>query len=420
MLPLLGVDREGCPGTQGWRRFVYENPREFLGRVNDNNEGRNHAPHRGFGSRGPSRDSDADLPVRSQAEFDRAERLFGVHHVYVACMHTAPSWCGDTSRCCGCWLCACVAGCACLRSEHRVFVTGAMARGMPMPMKMNMPEMAEGGGLDDAAAAAPMFMPMAAPAGAPMPVAMAGQAFAAGDADLDGAAEQFGGAGAVEEAPMMPPPPAVPMDGNGPAVFAGGAVGGMEEDEAEDAAQGEALGGAPAMDMDEVMQAAEAAPPVDAPRPNLAARMKRPHRGHKRARMHYRREFAFKRRPNHASNDRVDFVDTVYWSAATVTNDEGVATVAFDLSDSITSFRVDVDGFSSVAALLGSTTTQLLSVEPFYSRVTLPAELTDGDVVDIPVSTVLQSTDLYVGRRVMCCVLYTTYADMYPWCLGVP
>lgn len=314
---------------------------------------------------------------------------------------------------------AVAAGCVC--SEHRVFVTGAMARGMPMPMKMNMPEMAmaEGGALDDAAAAAPMFMPMAAPAGAPMPVAMAGQAFAAGDADLDGVAEQFGGAGAVEEAPMMPPPPAVPMDGNGPALFAGGAVGGMEEDEAEDAAQGEALGGAPAMDMDEVMQAAEAAPPVDAPRPNLAARM-RPHRGHKRARMHYRREFAFKRRPNHASNDRVDFVDTVYWSAATVTNDEGVATVAFDLSDSITSFRVDVDGFSSVAALLGSTTTQLLSVEPFYSRVTLPAELTDGDVVDIPVSTVLQSTDLYVGRRVMCCALYTTYADMYPWCLGVP
>ena len=33
---------------------------------------------------------------------------------------------------------------------HRVFVTGAMARGMPMPMKMNMPEMAmaEGGACD--------------------------------------------------------------------------------------------------------------------------------------------------------------------------------------------------------------------------------------------------------------------------------
>ena len=106
-----------------------------------------------------------------------------------------------------------------------------------------------------------------------------------------------------------------------------------------------------------------------------------------------RRQFAFRRRSNRKPNDRVEFADTVFWAAGLQTNEEGVVEVSFDLSDSVTSFRVEVDGVSTVGSQLGSFTMEFSSVEPFYARLQLPMELTDGDSVLLPVTTVVSALD---------------------------
>ena len=42
---------------------------------------------------------------------------------------------------------------------------------------------------------------------------------------------------------------------------------------------------------------------------------------------------------------RTDFTETIYWNAGIATDDEGRAVVEFDLSESLTSFRVMVDAY---------------------------------------------------------------------------
>src|SRR5262249_32637282 len=58
------------------------------------------------------------------------------------------------------------------------------------------------------------------------------------------------------------------------------------------------------------------------------------------------REYAHALRPNWSEGSRVDFTETVYWNAGVKTDaSTGLATVSFNLSDSVTSFRVLADGF---------------------------------------------------------------------------
>lgn len=78
----MGGDTLLCTtGTQGWRRFVYEDPRTFLGEApSGSNHGNRRGGFHGRGNDGNGGDKQSSLPKRTQAEFDRAERLFGVHH----------------------------------------------------------------------------------------------------------------------------------------------------------------------------------------------------------------------------------------------------------------------------------------------------------------------------------------------------
>ncbi|MFW6161207.1 MAG: MG2 domain-containing protein [Planctomycetota bacterium] len=98
------------------------------------------------------------------------------------------------------------------------------------------------------------------------------------------------------------------------------------------------------------------------------------------------RVYAHKARPGRKPNDRVDFTETLYWCAGIKTDAKtGEATVAFDLSDSVTTFRVFADAFSADGAL-GQGTGALESVEPFYIEPKMPLEVTAGDLVQLPVS----------------------------------
>ncbi|MFP4055357.1 MAG: MG2 domain-containing protein [Candidatus Brocadiia bacterium] len=100
------------------------------------------------------------------------------------------------------------------------------------------------------------------------------------------------------------------------------------------------------------------------------------------------RVYAHQARPDRQPNDRVDFTETLYWNAGVKTDPQtGEATVEFALSDSVTTFRVFADAFSS-AGVLGQGTGVVESVEPFYIEPKLPLAVTAGDVIELPVSVV--------------------------------
>ncbi|MBT3294243.1 MAG: A-macroglobulin complement component [Verrucomicrobia bacterium] len=99
------------------------------------------------------------------------------------------------------------------------------------------------------------------------------------------------------------------------------------------------------------------------------------------------REYAHTVRPNRQPNDRVDFAETLFWHAGIKTGKDGKATLAFALSDAVTSFRISADAFTRKGAL-GSGSTLVDSVQPFYLEPKLPLEVTMGDVIELPIAFV--------------------------------
>jgi uncharacterized protein YfaS (alpha-2-macroglobulin family) len=99
------------------------------------------------------------------------------------------------------------------------------------------------------------------------------------------------------------------------------------------------------------------------------------------------REYAHTVRSNRQPNDRVDFTETLFWHAGIKTGKDGKAAVSFALSDAVTSFRVSADAFTRKGAL-GSGSTLVDSLQPFYVEPKLPLEVTMGDVIELPVAFV--------------------------------
>jgi alpha-2-macroglobulin-like protein len=99
------------------------------------------------------------------------------------------------------------------------------------------------------------------------------------------------------------------------------------------------------------------------------------------------REYAHQTRPERKANDRVDFAETLFWSAATRTDANGEATVKFGLSDAVTSFRAAADGYTA-SGVIGAAQLKLESVKPFYVEPKLPLEVTEGDVIRLPIAFV--------------------------------
>jgi hypothetical protein len=99
------------------------------------------------------------------------------------------------------------------------------------------------------------------------------------------------------------------------------------------------------------------------------------------------REFVHRVRPNRQPNDRLDFTETLFWAAALKTDERGLATVEFGTSDAVTSFRASADGYTA-GGVLGSAQSKLEVVKPFYVEPKLPLEVTEGDVVRLPIAFV--------------------------------
>ncbi|PID44718.1 MAG: A-macroglobulin complement component [Proteobacteria bacterium] len=104
------------------------------------------------------------------------------------------------------------------------------------------------------------------------------------------------------------------------------------------------------------------------------------------------REYAHQVRPNRKANDRIDFTETLYWNAGIKTSARnGKASVEFNLSDSVTGFRVMADAFGRNGAL-GNNDLMIHSIEPFYIEPKMPLQVTVGDTIELPVALV-NSTD---------------------------
>ena len=97
------------------------------------------------------------------------------------------------------------------------------------------------------------------------------------------------------------------------------------------------------------------------------------------------REYAHRVRPGRKANDRLDFSETLYWSAATKTNEKGEAVVTFGTSDAVTAFRTQASGYTT-GGVLGAGQIKIESVKPFYVEPKLPLEVTEGDLIRLPVA----------------------------------
>ena len=88
-------------------------------------------------------------------------------------------------------------------------------------------------------------------------------------------------------------------------------------------------------------------------------------------------------------NVRVDFTETLYWNPLLITDENGIASVEFELCDSVTTFRVSTDAHGSER--IGGGQAEIVSRIPFNIEPQLPLQVTAGDRIDLPVALVNDS-----------------------------
>ena len=97
---------------------------------------------------------------------------------------------------------------------------------------------------------------------------------------------------------------------------------------------------------------------------------------------------------------REDFAETLYWQPLLITDSEGRASIRFDLSDSVTTFRVSVDAHGTsgrIGSFAGAVTSRL----PFQMEPKMPLEVTTGDRIDLPVAVInATKAEMNVGMSI--------------------
>ena len=84
---------------------------------------------------------------------------------------------------------------------------------------------------------------------------------------------------------------------------------------------------------------------------------------------------------------RQDFAETLCWQPLVVTDSQGRASIRFDLSDSVTTFRVSVDAHAAEGRI-GSAAEEIRSRLPFQIEPKMPLEVTTGDTIQLPVAVI--------------------------------
>ena len=103
------------------------------------------------------------------------------------------------------------------------------------------------------------------------------------------------------------------------------------------------------------------------------------------------REYAHKH-VRRESGLREDFTETLFWQPLLITDANGEATIRFDLSDSVTTFRVLADAHTGDGRI-GSGGGEVVSRLPFQIEPKLPLEVTTGDRIDLPVAVINRTAE---------------------------
>lgn len=90
-----------------------------------------------------------------------------------------------------------------------------------------------------------------------------------------------------------------------------------------------------------------------------------------------------------STNSRVreDFAETLYWQPLLFTDSQGKASIRFDLSDSVTTFRVMADAHTGNGRI-GSGGGDVVSRLPFQIEPKMPLAVTAGDRIHLPVAVI--------------------------------
>lgn len=112
------------------------------------------------------------------------------------------------------------------------------------------------------------------------------------------------------------------------------------------------------------------------------------------------REYRHRAREDH-DGVRIDFADLLYWRPLLVTDEQGRASFEFDTSDLMTTFAIEVEAHDGRGAL-ATGDAEVTNRLPFFVEPTLPASVTVGDVLRLPVSasTLRDDTRVEVGLEV--------------------
>ncbi|HJS08557.1 MAG TPA: alpha-2-macroglobulin family protein, partial [Pirellulales bacterium] len=86
-----------------------------------------------------------------------------------------------------------------------------------------------------------------------------------------------------------------------------------------------------------------------------------------------------------ADGVRSDFAETLFWHPLLVTDENGRATIEFDLSDSVTSYRVLTDAHDGTGRI-GTGDGELVARLPFTVEPKIPLEVNAGDRIELPVA----------------------------------
>ncbi|MCX7702154.1 MAG: alpha-2-macroglobulin, partial [Gemmataceae bacterium] len=95
------------------------------------------------------------------------------------------------------------------------------------------------------------------------------------------------------------------------------------------------------------------------------------------------REYAHVRSEPQGGSRR-DFAETVYWNPVAIFDTDGRATASFNLSDSVTSFRILVAAHT-LDGRLGQSTQRIEVRKPFAVETKLPAEISSNDRLELPI-----------------------------------
>ena len=90
-------------------------------------------------------------------------------------------------------------------------------------------------------------------------------------------------------------------------------------------------------------------------------------------------------KPNAPTETRTDFRETIFWKGNIETDRKGLSEITFFNNDAITSFRATAEGIGT-DGLVGHTQKVYFTQLPFSMDIKMPAEITAGDLLNLPLN----------------------------------